>query len=76
MTRLESLTRRIVLILHERGREVTADEVSEWLDFVVRRLQKKDNQIVSAERVAACLVIGKSKTLTMALHLRFGDALG
>ena len=39
------------------------------------RYGRDTKQQVTPERVARALVIGKSNTMTMALHLRFGDAL-
>jgi len=71
MTHLESLTRQIVLLLHERGREVTAAEVSEWLVYITARLQTRTNQIVNAEQVS-----GETDMTAIIIHIKDNTVMG
>ncbi len=74
-THLDCLIRDIARLLHGRGREVTPSEVARWLKMMAQKFHRVTEQQIDEERIASMLVLGQNRTLTMYLHLHFGDAL-
>jgi hypothetical protein len=66
----------ICRMLHAKGREVTANQVLEWLNDTADRLERlyPYSQKITAIHVAD-MVLSGDNGLIAALHLEFGDAL-
>lgn len=63
----------IVNLLHSRGIETNGDEVRVWLGRMNVITQKKFGRMIDESHFVR-LALEDAKTVTMCLHLHFGDA--
>ena len=66
--------RDVCTLLHSRGREATPEQVAEWLDKMRREWLRSKGMEVDTREICHAVLDGQ-KTMTMCLHLHFGDAL-
>lgn len=65
---------RILALLNSRGLEATPDRVEAWVSEILEKWTRRYGEQLSVDQLVDALESGH-KTLTMCLHIRFGDAL-
>ena len=64
---------RVLALLNSRGLETTPDRVETWVSEIIERWARHYGEQLSVEKLVNALESGH-KTLTICLHIRFGDA--
>lgn len=66
--------KEVAALLHSRGREATIEQVEQWCERMRGFL--RDKRGIDASHDVICeAVLDHNKTMTMCLHIHFGDAL-